>query len=85
MVRGKRKQPTFSIHEQALAFKRKADDEIRAKNPLALADIALATRYSVLNALEKLKPYSATLDEAVDFFIKHAKPPKACRDVPGGH
>ena len=76
MVEGKRKQPTFPTREQALAFKRKADVEVRAKNPLALTEIALATRYSVLNALERLKPYGATLDEAVDFFIKHAKPPK---------
>lgn len=76
MVDGKRKQPTFPTQEQALAFKRKADVEVRAKNPLALTEIALATRYSVLNALERLKPFGATLDEAVDFFIKHAKPPK---------
>ena len=43
---------------------------------MALADAVSAIRYEVLNALEKLKPYGATLDEAVSFFIKHAKPPK---------
>ena len=84
MVNGKREQPTFPTIEVALAFKREADAEIRAKNPLALTEIALATRYSVLNALERLKPYGATIDEAVEFFHQTRQALKACRHVSRG-
>ncbi len=76
MVQGKRKQPTFPTLAAAQEFKRKADEEIRRKSPLALSDLAQSTRYEVLGALEKLRPYGASLNDAVEFFLKHAKPSK---------
>jgi len=76
IVNGKRKMPCFKTEQEAIEAKRKADHEIRAKHPMALADLSRVLRYDALGAMEKLKPYGATLTEAVAFYIKHAKPPK---------
>jgi integrase len=60
------------------AQKAKADllEKQALKNPAALSDLDELGRASVRHALERLKPYDASITEAVDFYVKFAKPPK---------
>ena len=77
LVAGKRVFKNFPTREKADAAQKKLRKEQAAKNPLLLADINASTRHEILHAVEKLKDYRATITEAVDFFLKHARPAKA--------
>lgn len=76
MVNGKRKFKSCSSLEEAQQFKAKCEEKDALKNPTALSDLDELGKASIRHALEKLKPFDATITEAVDFFIKFAKPPK---------
>jgi integrase len=76
MVKGKRKFRSFPTLEQAQAFKAKCIEKEALSNPGALSDMSELGRASVRLAIEKLKPYDAEIGQAVDFYLKHAKPPK---------
>lgn len=77
LVSGKRVFKSFPTREKAEAGQRKLRKEQAAKNPLLLADIDASTRHEILHAVERLKEYRATVTQAVDFYLKHARPAKA--------
>lgn len=81
LINGKRKFKSFSTQSEAEKFQRKCLKLEAAKKPSVLADIENFTRHEVLAALSRLKEYRATITEAVDFFIKHARPAKADADI----
>jgi site-specific recombinase XerD len=74
LVGGKRTFKSFKTLEAAERYRLKCDQEEAAKKPLHLADIDAISRHQVLAALERLKGHHATISEAVDFFLKHARP-----------
>ena len=77
LVNGRRTFKHFSTREKAEAAQKRLQKEQAAKNPLLLSDINASTRHEILLALERLKDYRASITEAVDFFLKHARPAKA--------
>ena len=77
LVGGKRTFRNFTTKGDAEAFQRKCLKAEAHKNPLVLSDIDAITRHEVLAALSRLKEYRASITEAVDFFLKHARPVKA--------
>lgn len=69
---GKRIAKGFSRREDAEEYKKKLDGKLAKKvSGIILADINEVERHEILGAREKLKPYNATIAEAVEFFIKH--------------
>lgn len=77
LLNGKRTFKHFPSRDKAEAAQRKLQREHAARNPLLLSDINASTRHEILLALERLKDYRASITEAVDFFLKHARPAKA--------
>jgi len=76
VINGKRKFRSCSTLDEAQGVKAECEEKQALKNPVALSDLDELGRAAVRHALEKLKPYDATITEAVDFFVKFAKPPK---------
>ena len=83
-IHGKRVTKDFQNQVEAQKFASKANAELHKRNTGALQDLAEAHRYEILAAIEKLKPISATITEAVDFYIRYAKPPKKLLTVKEG-
>lgn len=83
-IHGKRVTKDFQNQVEAQKFASKANAELHKRNTGALQDLAHAQRYEILSALEKLKPLSSTITEAVDFYIRYAKPPKKLLTVKEG-
>jgi len=77
LVNGKRTFKNFKTRETALDFRRKCLKAEAQKHPSLLAEIDDVTRHEVLAGLARLKEYRATITDAVDFFLKHARPVKA--------
>ena len=77
LVNGKRCFKNFTIREAAETFSKKCFKLEAQKNPNLLAEIDEVTRHEVLAALARLKEYRASITDAVDFFLKHARPAKA--------
>jgi integrase len=77
LVGGKRTFKSFSNRADAEAFQGKCLKGDAHKNPLVLSDIDAITRHEVLAALGRLREYRASITEAVDFFLKHARPVRA--------
>jgi len=76
MVEGKRKFRSCTTLEEAQRVKAECEEKQALKNPAALSDLDQLGRAAVRHALEKIKPFDATITEAVDFYVKFAKPPK---------
>ena len=74
LVKGKRSFKSFEFQKDAEAFRDRHLKAEAQKHPHLLADINDVTRHEVLGALARLKEYNASLTEAVDFFLKHARP-----------
>ena len=83
-INGKRATKHFQNEDDARKFLLKVNAEFLKTNKGALQDLAQAQRYEVLSAIEKLKPINATITEAVDFYIRYAKPPKKLLTVKEG-
>ena len=77
LIGGKRSFKSFATTAEAAAFQRKCLKAKAHKNPLVLSDIDAITRHEVLAALSRLREHRASITEAVDFFLKHARPVKA--------
>ena len=77
LIGGKRTFKNFAAKADAEAFQKKCLKAEAHKNPLVLSDIDAITRHEVLAAVSRLREYRATVTEAVDFFLKHARPVKA--------
>jgi site-specific recombinase XerD len=75
-VNGKRKFRSFNTLEEAQSFRATCLEKEALRNPVALSDMSELGRASVRLAIEKLKPFDADIGQAVDFYLKHAKPPK---------
>jgi integrase len=73
---GKADLRRFTTEEQATIFQKDWNAKLIGQNPAGLYDLSTLSRHEVLLNLEKLKEYGATLSEAVDFFLKHARPEK---------
>ena len=77
LINGKRSFKNFPTQEAAKKFRTRCLKEEAQKHPSLLADINAATRHEVLLALERLREFRSSITEAVDFFLKHARPAKA--------
>ncbi len=77
LVNGKRKFKSFDSREKAETFSKKCQKLEVQKNPNLLVDLDEVTRHEVLAALARLKEYRASITDAVDFYLKHARPAKA--------
>jgi site-specific recombinase XerD len=75
-INGKRRVHPFKTKKEAEKFKNKCDQEFASKNISELLNLSTLARNQISAAIEKLKPFNASLDEAVDFFIKYGKPPE---------
>jgi integrase len=67
---------TFQTEAEAVAFRDDWNAKLVTKNTNGLTDLSTVQRAEVLAALAKLAAFNATLTEAVDFFLKHARPDK---------
>jgi hypothetical protein len=65
---------SFPTEESASQFRQEWNGKLVAKNAQGLADLSNLARTELLAALAKLDANGATITEAVDFFIKYAKP-----------
>jgi hypothetical protein len=76
MVKGKRKFRSCKTLDEAQRVKAECEEKNALKNPTALSDLDELGKAAIRHALEKLKPFDATITEAVDFYVKFAKPTK---------
>lgn len=76
-IGGKRIFKSFPTKEAAERFQRKCLDAEAKKKPADLRDLNDVLRHEVLSALAKLREHNATITQAVDFYLKHARPAKA--------
>lgn len=65
---------SFPTEAAASHFMQEWNAKLLAKHSEGLADLNHLARTEVLAALAKLDNYGATITEAVDFYIRHAKP-----------
>jgi hypothetical protein len=75
-VDGKRHLPSFKTREAAEHYRARLLERKALQSPSALSDLTTLAAANVRLALERLEPYEASLLDAVDHFIKFAKPPK---------
>jgi integrase len=76
MVKGIRKFRSCKTLDEAQKVKAECEEKNALKNPTALSDLSELGKAAIRHALEKLKPFDATITEAVDFYVKFAKPTK---------
>jgi integrase len=67
---------TFTTETEATNFANDWNARLVGKNTNGLTDLSTLQRAEVLAALARLEAYNATLQEAVDFFLKFARPEK---------
>ena len=65
---------SFPTEKEARVFYDDWNAKLVTGNTNGLADLSTLARAEVLAALAKLDAFNATLTEAVDFFLKHARP-----------
>jgi integrase len=65
---------TFQTEAEAVAFRDDWNSKLVTRNTNGLVDLSTVQRAEVLAALAKLEHFNATLTEAVDFFLKNARP-----------
>ena len=75
-IGGKRFFKTFPTKDAAERFQRMCL-EVEAKNkPDDLRDLNDVVRHEVLSALAEPREHNSTITQAVDFYLKHARPAK---------
>jgi integrase len=67
---GKRKRSFFETKEQAQSFASFKNAEL-VRDGKAHAEFPAALRVMAQNATERLKPFSKTIDDAVDYYVAH--------------
>lgn len=67
---------TFTSETEATNFAADWNSRLVGRNTNGLTDLSTLQRAEVLAALAKLEAFNATLPEAVDFFLKFARPEK---------
>jgi integrase len=75
-VGSKRIFKSFPDEASALRFQKRCLETQAKKRPVDLRDLSDVMRHEVLAALAKLRDHNATIAQAVDFFLKHARPAK---------
>ena len=75
-IGGKPDVRNFTTEAEAKNFANEWNLEYTTRNNPGLCDLSDIQRHDILAAVNKLKAYGATLSEAVDFFIRFARPPK---------
>jgi hypothetical protein len=75
-IGGKPDVRNFKTEAQAKNFAGEWNLQLITRNNPGLSDLSDVQRHEVLGAIGKLKAFGATLPEAVEFFIMHARPPK---------
>jgi hypothetical protein len=73
---GKRRLPAFKTREAAEHYRARLLERKALQSPSALSDLTTLAAANVRLALERLEPYEASLLDAVDYYIKFAKPSK---------
>lgn len=77
VIGNKRTFRSFPTHEAAERFQKKCLKAEAKKKPVDLRDLSDVVRHEVLAALARLREHNATITQAVDFYLKHARPAKA--------
>ena len=77
LVNGKRCFKNFTTREAAETFSKKCLKADAQNHPNLLAEIDDVTRHDVLAALARLKEFRVSITDAVEFYLKHARPAKA--------
>lgn len=77
VVGGKRVFKSFTKETSAKVYQKRCLEAQAKRKPADLRDLDESSRHEVLAALAKLRSYNATITQAVDFFLKHAKPDNA--------
>ena len=73
-VIGKLKLPAFTTRDEAEKYRAALLERKALEVPAELSDLTTLAAANVRLALTRLQPYKASILEAVDFFIKFAKP-----------
>lgn len=66
----------FPTEAEAVAFCEDWNRKLVSNNQASLSTLSAVAQTEIFAAITKLEAYHATLPEAVDFFIAHARPPK---------
>src|SRR5262249_31664051 len=69
---GKRRRSFFETREQAQAFAAFKNAELR-QNGIEHAEFPTAWRVMAQNAMEQLKPFGKTIDDAIQHYVAHLK------------
>ncbi|MEO6739309.1 MAG: hypothetical protein ABIP20_03595 [Chthoniobacteraceae bacterium] len=80
-INGKRVTKDFKQEMEAQKFAVTANEKLLRRNSGALQDLMASHRYEVLSCLEKLKPFNASLNDAMDFFTRFAQPRQAALPI----
>ncbi len=81
VMKGKRVFKSFGTMFEAERFQAKCIETEARKRPVELHDLDEIVRHEVLAAMAKLKEHNSTITQAVDFFLKHAKPASASASI----
>jgi integrase len=73
---GKRDIRNFPTEEEAKNFADSWNLSLVQRNPQGLSDLSTLSRHEILASIAKLDAFNATLPEAVDFYLKYARPDK---------
>lgn len=76
-IGGRRVFKSFPSLESAERFQKRCLTAEARKKPVDLRDLNDVVRHEVLAALAKLREHNASITQAVDFYLKHARPAKA--------
>ena len=71
---GKPDVRSFETKALAESFRNEWNVRLVNSNTSGLGDLSTLARAEILLAIRKLEAFNATLPEAVEFFIKHARP-----------
>lgn len=66
----------FKTKEEAENYASDWNLALSGEGKLTLDNLGEISKHEILAAVEKLKIYNASIPEAVDFFLKYARPPK---------
>jgi len=75
-IDGKKDIRNFESKAEAQNFAREWNLTLASQNKPGLSELSNISRHEILAAVAKLKEFRATLSEAVEFFLKYARPPK---------
>lgn len=75
-INGKNDLRRYEIKEEAESFRDEWNLKLANQNLSGLQDLNSISRHEILAAVQKLELVDATLPEAVDFFLKFARPSK---------